>query len=1246
MAKKRSEKPATNIIELKKLLVDLEKSILATKKQIVAQDKKSADYLEKMAKLDAIRSKNRNEYYRIRRQIDQIEKESQKRAEKELKTQEDLTKQIEDENKELEKRAKKEEEKLKRDQKAKDLREKRRNIEKEILDLEEKSAVLMKSVNLDTIKQAETLKISGKSVSEIADKTNEIKKLMKLSGTESRVFEETLKHSVKNASSIDEISSKILENMDRMKERGYELVDTYQMERQLKEQTARLDLNKEKLGQKRYDIQKKMLNSQIQELNKLKEINKQLAEKSKSSKEIRESMTGWIAAVPGGSFLLNKLGLGKILKESKGIKETIKDWGTAAKGLAAALPFMALAGFFTLLMKVFTFGIKLVFDLDQRISDLSKQFQLSRAEATNMFATLGGMALRMNIIGINVKELADSLSYLAEEYGISIERLRNSTMKSGWLEGITILREKFQLTSEEALNFGKIAASQNMTMDQLAYNAERMSKGVLNAKSAFKAIGNVPMLIANGMKNAVGDLVKFVAKAKAMGIDIKAFSDALFGMMDIEQSLATQMEAQVITGFEFKNIDKVRELANVFGGEGKAYDLMMEDLSKLKDLSQVPGGKLGVKKIAETYGFTLDQFMDIFNRAKELEKVFGARNPMASMEKILSMNVDQLNAAAKKAKTAAQRDFLIGEAKKRTGASMEEKITDKGEKIQIEMMEKLIPVVDRLHKLVDSVLNSGELKKVVGMIAETLPTIFNGMIAMAEAMVAAFKKVLQLVEKTRDVLIDMGVLERVKKQGPIKEGEDPYETRVNPKLLPFDDTGSNMLFYGGLGIAGAIAAGKAIMHPIKTTKAVYNAGKWAKNKMFPGKVPIPTVNEVGPHSLLSNTHWDDVADMKRVGRSRPPIIVETAPELPSGWSQSRSGLYMPPETPKKAPTGIFEKTSSFFKNQFSKVGQIVDDTRMFGRRAMTKVDDFYKGIKYGSSFEWVGQVGKKLSGFADDAVKLGAKTFPKMGAAAEGIAKFGSKSLNVAKVGAKAPGIGTVLAALDYGSGMSAATDTFKNMNKGKDPTSRQRQISGATSIFSLGGFLYDPADMAKQAYAGKVPIDNSTGKEITFDRNPLSYLGFQASSAYGKLFDDTDATRGKISDFSAEALAKADKQRAITRQKTIDQFKNPGPSLFDKAWNSIFGVEQKTQPVKTTASPYYQTTRPVSDQKSVVVNMNTVPLEQKIEKLIMLISGMASQPTYIKIGEQTVEAIRSEINWKKQNIIGVDNRYAGGASD
>ena len=50
MAKEDPQESQKGFIELKNLLFDLEKKILEIKKQIVLEDKKSADYLDKMAK--------------------------------------------------------------------------------------------------------------------------------------------------------------------------------------------------------------------------------------------------------------------------------------------------------------------------------------------------------------------------------------------------------------------------------------------------------------------------------------------------------------------------------------------------------------------------------------------------------------------------------------------------------------------------------------------------------------------------------------------------------------------------------------------------------------------------------------------------------------------------------------------------------------------------------------------------------------------------------------------------------------------------------------------------------------------------------------------------------------------------------------------------------------------------------------------------------------------------------------------
>ena len=149
MAKEDPQESQKGFIELKNLLFDLEKKILEIKKQIVLEDKKSADYLEKMAKLDAIRSKNRNEYQRIKRQINQIEKESEKSAEKELKTREQILKNIEEENDAIEESAKIRAQQFKLQQAEVDLIKRRKTFETEIGELQEKSAALMRNLTGD-----------------------------------------------------------------------------------------------------------------------------------------------------------------------------------------------------------------------------------------------------------------------------------------------------------------------------------------------------------------------------------------------------------------------------------------------------------------------------------------------------------------------------------------------------------------------------------------------------------------------------------------------------------------------------------------------------------------------------------------------------------------------------------------------------------------------------------------------------------------------------------------------------------------------------------------------------------------------------------------------------------------------------------------------------------------------------------------------------------------------------------------
>ena len=73
----------------------------------------------------------------------------------------------------------------------------------------------------------------------------------------------------------------------------------------------------------------------------------------------------------------------------------------------------------------------------------------------------------------------------------------------------------------------------------------------------------------------------------------------------------------------------------------------------------------------------------------------------------------------------------------------------------------------------------------------------------------------------------------------------------------------------------------------------------------------------------------------------------------------------------------------------------------------------------------------------------------------------------------------------------------------------------------------------------------------------------------------------------------------------------------------------------QTTASPTSKTmggSAPAKDNSNVVA--------EKLDKLISILGAMSTQPTVIKIGDRTVEELKTQIDFKKAYNIGVDNSY------
>jgi hypothetical protein len=117
---------------------------------------------------------------------------------------------------------------------------------------------------------------------------------------------------------------------------------------------------------------------------------------------------------------------------------------------------------------------------------------------------------------------------------------------------------------------------------------------------------------------------------------------------------------------------------------------------------------------------------------------------------------------------------------------------------------------------------------------------------------------------------------------------------------------------------------------------------------------------------------------------------------------------------------------------------------------------------------------------------------------------------------------------------------------------------------------------------------------------------------------------------------------------KTVGSIVGSISSLFGGGEESAKPTAQNVSPASVSpvgTSNMGGTSAPTSNAKSMggsaPAKDNSNIVAEKLDKLISILGAMGSQPTIIKIGERTVEEIKTQIDFKKAYNIGVDNSYA-----
>ena len=331
------------------------------------------------------------------------------------------------------------------------------------------------------------------------------------------------------------------------------------------------------------------INSQLNLNNSaLKQQNELLAVQEKRTRNIEKGtgLTG--AALKGLQGITGKLGLDGLSQAfedaSDAAKNTVNrltDGGkksaglitkTRALGSAFAVvgkeilrnlvdPLVLAAGAFSLIKKAISFvtaGYNEGKIAAERISDentnIARSLGLAQGAASKLAGSVAG-------IGPTIAASKEAINGLYSALG-STEKLSNNTLK------VFVKLSTFAGMSAESLaSFQKFAKLSGQdagvlvtNMAQTALETIKTNKFAFSQKSLLNDVANVSSVIRLRFRDQPKALVESVAKAKALGIEMNKIEDIASSLLNFEDSIAAEMEAELLTGKQL-NLEKAREAA-------------------------------------------------------------------------------------------------------------------------------------------------------------------------------------------------------------------------------------------------------------------------------------------------------------------------------------------------------------------------------------------------------------------------------------------------------------------------------------------------------------------------------------------------------------------------------------------------------------------------------------------------------------------------------------------------------------
>ena len=328
------------------------------------------------------------------------------------------------------------------------------------------------------------------------------------------------------------------------------------------------------------------------------------------------------------------------------------------KALKDPLVQLKLAG--GVISKVFNILKDAAFQASKTQTRIANTTGVQEGQVARIRQDLEKQADASNNVLINTDRLSISMQKMTEQTGL-IANFGGQT-----LESFTLLTEKLGLAEKGATQLTLQARMQGKETEKVlgetvnvVNQINKQNRTALSAKDILKDVSNVSADLAVTLGQSPQKIAEAASEAKLLGISLQEVAGVADGLLQIENSLQKEMEAEIILGKEL-NLEKARSLALDNDMAGLAKELRSQEEIMLAFRS---GNRIQQEAAAAALGLSREQLAQMIQmedyRTMSQEQ-YAAAYGEQSLQQMQQLDAqEKMNASIEKFKMAMA-DVAVG----------------------------------------------------------------------------------------------------------------------------------------------------------------------------------------------------------------------------------------------------------------------------------------------------------------------------------------------------------------------------------------------------------------------------------------------------------------------------------------------------------------------------------------------------------------------------------------------------------